>query len=136
MLIFSVGEAPIHKGLSMHELSIAKSILEIVQGSLSSNDESSVESIRVRVGQLCGVIPDSLEFSFIALTTDTPLQSARLEIDVVPFTLECKTCGEVFANDIGFVICPHCGGSDTTILTGTELKVVEIELREHPEEVV
>ena len=59
----------------MHELSIVKSILEIVQGNLSSSDESSVKSIRVRVGQLCGVLPDSLEFSFTALTTDAGISA-------------------------------------------------------------
>jgi hydrogenase nickel incorporation protein HypA/HybF len=119
----------------MHELSVAQSILEIVQANLPAGEGSSVESIKVKVGQLSGVVPDSLEFCFSALAADTPFQGASLQIEVIPFTLECRTCGEVFVNDIGFVICPHCGGSDSKMLGGMELQVVEIELCDRPMEV-
>jgi hydrogenase nickel incorporation protein HypA/HybF len=119
----------------MHELSIAQSILEIVQANLPvpdesrlSSDGSSVKSVKIRIGQLSGVVPDSLEFCFLAITQGTPLQGVALDIDQVPFVLKCRGCNISFQSEAGIVLCPTCGGIDTEVLSGTELQVVEIEM--------
>jgi hydrogenase nickel incorporation protein HypA/HybF len=69
----------------MHELSIAQNILDIVRESVSPHDLPGVRVVKLRVGHLAGVVPDSLDFSFTVLTTDTPLRHARLSIDHIPF---------------------------------------------------
>jgi hydrogenase nickel incorporation protein HypA/HybF len=114
----------------MHELSIAQNILDIVRESVPSAELPSVRCVKLRIGEFAGVVPDSLEFSFTVLTTDTPLRDARLHIEHVPFSVLCNACGKTFTNDIGFVLCPTCGGTDTRIISGTELQVVEIEIEE------
>jgi hydrogenase nickel incorporation protein HypA/HybF len=114
----------------MHELSIAQNILDIVRESVSPHDLPGVRVVKLRVGHLAGVVPDSLDFSFTVLTTDTPLRHARLSIDHIPFAVMCNSCGKSFTNEIGFVLCPTCGGVDTKILSGLELQVVEIELED------
>jgi len=116
----------------MHELSIAQSIVEIVQANLPVADAMSVKSVKIRIGQLSGVVPDSLEFCFTAITQETPLQGAALDIERVPFVLKCRSCGISFESEAGIVLCPTCGGSDTEVLSGTELQVVEIELDDSP----
>lgn len=114
----------------MHELSIAQNILDIVRESVPPEELPDVRTVKLRLGDLAGVVPDSLEFSFTVLTTDTPLRDARLHIDHVPFKVMCNACRKTFTNEIGFVLCPTCGGTDTKILSGTELQVVEIELED------
>ena len=114
----------------MHELSIAQSILDIVRQSVPEKELPAVRLVKLRVGDLAGVVPDSLEFSFAVLIADTPLRNAQLHIDHIPFAVMCNQCGERFTNEIGFVLCPTCGGADTKILSGTELQVVELELEE------
>lgn len=112
----------------MHELSIAQSIVDLVQANLPATDTNLVKSVKVKVGQLSGVVPDSLDFCFGAITHGTSLQGATLDIDNVPFVLKCKTCNTSFESEAGIVLCPQCGGTDTEVLSGTELQVIEIEL--------
>jgi hydrogenase nickel incorporation protein HypA/HybF len=119
----------------MHELSIARSIVEIVEQYVSPNDCRAVREVKVKVGGMAGVVPDSLEFCFSAITADTFLQNAKLRIEQIPFTIKCETCGDVAASAMGFVVCPRCGSADTTVVGGTELQVTEIELAE-PAEIV
>lgn len=119
----------------MHELSVAQSILEIVQQNLPQEDLHSVKSVKVQVGELSGVVPDSLEFCFSALVSETPLARARLEIEHIPFKVYCPSCEQSWQSGNGFAVCPACGCAETRILSGTELHVTEIELEDSKEEV-
>jgi hydrogenase nickel incorporation protein HypA/HybF len=119
----------------MHELSIAQGILEIVHQYVPVAQQPRVRRVRISVGDLAGVVPDSLEFGFSALIAGTALRNAALDIVRVPFTLHCKSCNETFSNHVGEVLCPACGGSDATVMSGTELQVSEIELDDDSVEV-
>jgi hydrogenase nickel incorporation protein HypA/HybF len=120
----------------MHELSIAQNILEIVQQYVPPDHQSNVKSVTVKIGDLAGVVPESLEFCFAAITTETPFKNVRLTIERIPFTLLCPTCHRTSSNDAGIALCPACGSSQTTIVSGTELHVSEIELDDEPVEAV
>ena len=67
----------------MHELSIAQSIVEIVQQHLPSGQIQGVKSVKMKVGHQTGIVPDSLEFCFGAIAEGTVVQGARLEIENV-----------------------------------------------------
>jgi hydrogenase nickel insertion protein HypA len=114
----------------MHELSLAQNILEIVEQYVPREQSRSVKSIKLRLGEMSGIVSDSLEFCFSAIIAETPMSNALLEIERVPFTLACRTCKNSFASEAGVVLCPECGGYDTDVVSGTEMQVVEIELRE------
>jgi hydrogenase nickel incorporation protein HypA/HybF len=114
----------------MHELSIAQSVLEIAQASIPAPFDQKVRSIKVQIGRLSGVVPDSLEFCFMAIAQGTPLQGALLEMEQIPFIFKCRSCGASTESEVGIVVCDSCGGVDTEVLSGTELRVVEIELQE------
>lgn len=118
----------------MHELSIAQSILDIVRSHVSASDLKDVRSVRVKVGEMSGVVPDSLEFSFSALVADTDLHSATLAMELIPFQIRCSTCQRVSKTEFGIVLCPVCGGTETTVVSGTELQVLDIELTDHDQE--
>jgi hydrogenase nickel incorporation protein HypA/HybF len=114
----------------MHELSLAQNIVEIVQQNVPVGQRSDVGSIKLRIGDLAGVVADSLEFCFTVITAETQLSGSKLEIERVPFALRCETCNNTFTSEFGVVLCPTCGGSNTQVVSGTEMRVVEIELRE------
>ncbi len=116
----------------MHELSIAQNIVEIVEQYVPVAARAGVRSVRMRVGRLSGIVPDSLEFSFSAIVAGTPLGSARLDIEHVPAVCRCEDCGIEFEiADIVFV-CPGCGGMRTRLISGSDLQVVDIEMEEAP----
>lgn len=119
----------------MHELSIAQSIVEIVEQTVSPADYSAVTDVHVRIGEMSGVVPDSLAFCFSAIVATTPLGNAKLTIKHVPLTMECKTCGSIFRSEFGFASCPQCKQTDTAVISGTELEVVEIELADSLESI-
>jgi hydrogenase nickel incorporation protein HypA/HybF len=114
----------------MHELSLAQNIVEIVHQYVPAEEASTVKSVKLKVGELSGVVADSLEFCFSAIIADTPLSGTSLEIEHIPFTLRCKQCSKTFFSELGVVLCPTCGADTTEVIAGTEMQVVEIELRE------
>lgn len=119
---------------TMHELSIAQSILDIVKNHVPSSDLKEVRSVRVKVGKMSGVVPESLDFSFSALITDTDLGSASLNMELVPFRVRCSSCQSVSETEFGIVLCPKCGSNRTKVISGTELQVLDIELADHGQE--
>jgi hydrogenase nickel incorporation protein HypA/HybF len=120
----------------MHELGIAQNILEIVKQSVPEEQAALVRWIRIRVGQLSGIVPDSLEFCFQAVAGETEMKEAGLVIEQVPTIFQCKKCAFRFqVNDLEF-LCPTCGTSDLEIISGRELEIVEIELEEESDKVL
>jgi len=114
----------------MHELSIAHNILEIVQQYVPPNDTRSIKTVRMKVGELSGVVSESLEFCFDAITVGTYLQGAHLDIEPIPLKSECRKCTNTFRVEEYNFRCPSCGSDDLSIIAGRELQVTEIELND------
>jgi hydrogenase nickel incorporation protein HypA/HybF len=114
----------------MHELSLATDIIEIVKSSVPPAELHEIESIRIEIGDFAGVVCDSLVFSFMAITQGTELEGAELDIVHRPFLIKCNHCGMESTNEFGLCICTPCGSTDTVLISGSELKVKEVKLRE------
>jgi len=119
----------------MHELSIAHEILRIVEEQISPEAHAQVRCVRLRIGTLTSVLPESLTFCFDALVDHTSFRSARLEIEHVPLTLSCSSCGNVFTPEGWASCCPECESTSLKTIAGQELDVRSIELAENPSEV-
>jgi hydrogenase nickel incorporation protein HypA/HybF len=118
----------------VHELSIAQSILEIVEQHLPPGNNAGVRSVKLKVGDLAAIVPDSLEFCFSAITAGGPLEGARLDIEHVAITGECRECGKRSLVKDHIFVCPSCQSGNLTIVGGRELQVIEIELFDEPSE--
>jgi len=120
----------------MHELAIAQGILEIVQQAVPKGQEAAIRKVRIRVGQLSGVVPDSLDFCFGVIANDTPMNQASLAIEQVPTISRCRDCACDFQiQDLAF-ICPACKSTNLELISGKELEVVDIELEDDSGEVL
>ncbi len=98
---------------------------------VATDDERLVQSVRLKIGEHSGVVAESLQFCFSTIVTATSLEAATLEIEVTPFCLRCARCQKSHRSEFGIVTCPVCGSSETEIVSGTEMQIVEIELREN-----
>jgi hydrogenase nickel incorporation protein HypA/HybF len=117
----------------MHEASVAAGILDIVQQNVLAGDARRVRAVRVRVGEMAGVVPDSLGFCFGAIVAGTDYSSAFLEIDRVPARGVCGDCGHAAAiASLPPFTCPSCGSPFITVTSGDDLKVVDVELDDAP----
>jgi hydrogenase nickel incorporation protein HypA/HybF len=114
----------------MHELSIAHNVVEIVSKAVKTDDLSRVLKIQMKIGAMAGVVPESLEFSFKAITAGTSLANTQLSIEYIPFRIRCEKCGKITEIESGIIECPECGSISTQIISGQELLVTEIELED------
>jgi hydrogenase nickel incorporation protein HypA/HybF len=112
----------------MHELGIARNILDVVGQYITEDQMPSVRSVRIKLGNLSGIVPESLGFCFEALVADTPMSGASLEIVRVPTRADCAGCGHSFEINEPAFLCPACGSTGIKLVSGTELNVVDIEL--------
>jgi hydrogenase nickel incorporation protein HypA/HybF len=116
--------------LGMHELSIAREIAMIVCESVAPHERSRIRTITVDVGEMSGVVPDSLAFCFEAIADELRLPPRTLRVRRIDFRCYCRTCRKDFASDLGLLMCPACGGTDTDIRSGRELRVATIDIDE------
>jgi hydrogenase nickel incorporation protein HypA/HybF len=114
----------------MHELSVAQNIVEIIQQHVPESELERVAAVRLKIGAIAGIVPESLEFSFQAITAESSLCHAHLEIECIPFRIYCNTCHAKTENEAGFALCDTCGSTDTKTLSGSALNIVEIEICE------
>jgi len=111
----------------VHEMSIAQSILDLAREEARSHGLSRIISIRLKIGEMSGVVPASLLFCWDLLTQDGPAAGSRLEIDAVPLRARCPECGEEFAVEEYVFQCPACGSIRVEISQGRELTLSSIE---------
>ena len=65
----------------MHEAGLCEGVLAVV---LDVAGEEPVSRVRIRLGQLQGVLPDHFEFHWQLLAADTMAETARLELVELP----------------------------------------------------
>ena len=114
----------------MHELSIAQGILDIVYQNLPKDRTVTVRSVRLRIGAIGGVVTDSLEFCFSAITAGTPMEGVALEIERVPLVVHCNACGKDSEIEQTMFACPSCNGVDLRMVSGNEMQVKDIEIED------
>jgi hydrogenase nickel incorporation protein HypA/HybF len=111
----------------VHELSLARAAAAIVEKHAAGR---RVVVVKLRVGRLRQVAPDSLAFSFELVARGTVCEGARLELDVVPVRLACSVCEHRWELVEPPFRCPLCGAAEVEVLSGNELEVESIEIEE------
>jgi hydrogenase nickel incorporation protein HypA/HybF len=112
----------------MHELSIALSILELVEEE-ARNREGRIVAVHLRLGTLSGVVRDALLSSYDMARDGSPQASAELRIKDVPIRVRCPRCereGPPVSN--WELVCPQCGAPTPDVVAGRELEIVALEI--------
>jgi hydrogenase nickel incorporation protein HypA/HybF len=111
----------------VHELYLAECILKAVQSSLPPDIEPErVEQVRVQVGKLDAVVPDSLVFLFDAIKSRVQMPNAALHVEEISVLCRCRDCGQDFTVEIPLFICPHCQSSQVDVVRGRGIQLVGI----------
>ncbi|MEU6218872.1 hydrogenase maturation nickel metallochaperone HypA [Streptomyces sp. NPDC047022] len=112
----------------MHEMSIAMAVIgQVEEAAERAGDVTAVRSVRLQVGELAGVVPDALSFSFELACAGTVLEGAELITDVVPGRARCAPCAHEWAVGMPPLLsCPLCDGGSTELLAGRELQIVAV----------
>ncbi len=110
----------------MHEFSIAVSIVEIATDNAKSEKAKLVKEIEIEVGELSGVVIDSLDFCMEAAVKDTPIDGAKWNIHSIPGRGRCRQCSHEFGISDLYTICPKCNSPAPEVIQGRELRVKSI----------
>jgi hydrogenase nickel incorporation protein HypA/HybF len=113
----------------LHELSVSSAVLESV---LRHAAGRQVSAVKLRVGHLRQVVPDSLSFYWGIVTRETLCEGSVLELESVTGRLACGPCGREWEIDMPIFRCPTCGGAEVSVAAGDELEVESIEVEEEP----
>jgi hydrogenase nickel incorporation protein HypA/HybF len=113
----------------MHELSLVTSIVESVTESLAAYPSARVVEVRLRVGALASVIPESLEFCYGIAAEGTPLEGSQLVVNLLPVVMRCVRCDkDVTLDGVQSFRCPKCGEPCSEMMQGRELEIEAIEI--------
>jgi hydrogenase nickel incorporation protein HypA/HybF len=115
----------------MHELSLITSVVESVTESLTAYPGARVLEVRLRVGALASVVPESLEFCYGIASEGTPLEGSKLVVNVLPVVMHCAACDRDSELDgVQSFRCSHCGEPCSDMRQGRELEIESIEINE------
>jgi hydrogenase nickel incorporation protein HypA/HybF len=109
----------------VHELSICTAIAKIAH---QAADGRPVERVRVDIGHLRQVVPDTLRYSWEMVVFGTPLDSVPLEVREVAAVIECRRCASRTTLDDPIFRCSACGSTETFVVSGNELLVTSLDL--------
>jgi len=111
----------------VHELSLCRSIAGIVGDHAAGH---SVERVRVRIGALRQVVPETLVYCWGVLNEGTELAGSTLEVDQVPAAIDCTACGAHTHLSLPVLRCGRCNSSDVVLVSGEEFLVTSLDLTE------
>jgi hydrogenase nickel incorporation protein HypA/HybF len=110
----------------MHEISLAAGVLSLVEDCARREPFARLIELRLEVGRLAGVDVHALRFALDSLAAGTVLDGANIRIDEPVGTARCVTCGQTVGLAHRGDPCPACGGYGLSLLSGTELRVVDL----------
>jgi hydrogenase nickel incorporation protein HypA/HybF len=112
----------------MHELAITEDMLSLVLSEARKHDAQKVNRVQLRIGEMTGIVGDSVRFYFEQISKDTIAEGAILSFDFVPAAARCRDCGHQF--DIADFVwsCPKCHSLNIDIVAGNELYLESLEV--------
>ena len=112
----------------MHELSIALSLLDLVEEEAARHG-GPVVAVHLRLGPLSGVVREALVSAYELAREGTAAAEAELVVEEVTVLVSCPACrAERTPASAWELCCPDCGTPTPEVLRGRELEVVALEI--------
>ena len=113
----------------MHELSIALSILDLVEAEADRRGGVRVLAVHLKLGPLSGVVPEALTSAFELAREGSSFDNCRLVINEVPIVVYCPMCkSEQEPVSIQCLCCSQCGTPTPQVVHGPEMEVSAMEI--------
>ena len=114
----------------MHEVSIALGMVDELIKIANNNKATKINSVKLKIGKMSGIVTDSLIFAFDAVKLEHSLLSdAAIEIEEIPTVYECEDCNSSFEIDnMIFPSCSNCESLNVKIVSGEEQHIENVEL--------
>lgn len=113
----------------MHEMAVTQSILDIAIKHAQQAGASRITHVNLVIGEMSGVVDESVQFYFDFLSQDTLAHGARLVFDRRPAIYRCRECEMSFKPQGADWTCPDCGALAFDVISGREFQVESIEVQ-------
>ena len=112
----------------MHELTITQNMVDIAVEQAEAAGANQIKRINLVVGQMSGIVEESVQFYFGFINKDTIAEGATLNFKTIPTTAKCLNCGTQFELPEYDWVCPSCHSTKMEIVSGKELFIESIEV--------
>ncbi|HLP97431.1 MAG TPA: hydrogenase maturation nickel metallochaperone HypA [Sideroxyarcus sp.] len=112
----------------MHEMSLAESVVDLVEYRARNNGWQHIKGVRLEIGKLSGVEPDAIRFCFDAVAGGTLAEGAALDIVEQDGIAWCFDCARTIALAVRGDPCPECGGFRLRVDQGLAMRIMELEI--------
>lgn len=109
-------------------MSVVNSIIKICEEEVKNKKIKNVNSIKIKVGELAGLVPECISYYFDIASEDSIISGAKLLIEKVPLKIKCNICGYEGRTDKKKFNCPRCNGYKLDIKEGREFYVESMEV--------
>ena len=111
----------------MHEMSLAESVVRIVEEVAQRERARRVRSVSVEIGRLAAVEPQALAFCLDAASRGTLAEGAEFRLIDVAGSGWCAGCARELPMTTSYDGCPGCGGP-LRLTRGNEMRVSDVEI--------
>ena len=112
----------------MHELAITEGIIETAVPAAQKNGAEKILEIRLRIGELSGVVPECIREYFEAASRGTIAEGAKILFEMSPALIHCRECAYDGTISRGTYTCPRCGSAAFSITGGREFYVESLKV--------
>lgn len=112
----------------MHEMTLAESVLQIIEDAASKQGFTRVKTVWLEIGQLACVEKESMRFCFDAVMRGSIAEQARLEIVETAGRGQCVKCSLEIPIAALYEPCPNCGSHEVRVTGGDGMRVKELEV--------
>jgi len=112
----------------MHELPVTQGMLSVALEHAAKAGAKKITAINLTIGEMSGIVDDSVQFYFDFISKDTPAEGASLHFDRIPAQFRCRECQATFSPAKREWVCPQCGEWKVEIVAGREFYVNSIEV--------
>ena len=112
----------------MHEQSIVESFLALALEHAEKEKANRILKIYLVVGELSGIVDESVDFYFRFLSRNTIAAEAIISFSHIPARFRCRNCNTIFQPEKLDYYCPKCKGQQIEIVSGRELYVDKLEV--------
>lgn len=107
----------------MHEAALTQGLVKILIAEAGRHQVARITRVRLKIGAMRAVEPQSIAFCFSAFAAGTVAENAELTIDVMPAIARCQRCGTEFVVKKFHFQCSRCHHREVQLIQGNELYI-------------